>query len=127
MKGLEKMKVWTTRGGIKIPYNSLTLNHIYNIIKYARTYGFSKQRISTSIVDNTDGIIFYEDISNEVIEDMLEELLSRKVSYVYYLEKQVNGEWKKISSVYTDRAEIHDILTKFCDSKECHIVKEVLR
>lgn len=47
--------------------------------------------MSHSVVDNMDDVSFFEDVSNEVIRDMLEELLRRKVSYVYYLEKEVNG------------------------------------
>lgn len=121
------MKEWVTRNGDKILYSFLTLNHIYNIINYARTYGFSRHRVSHSVVDNMDDVSFFEDVSNEVIRDMLEELLRRKVSYVYYLEKEVNGEWKRVSSLYTDRSEIHDILTRFYDPREYHIVKEMLQ
>lgn len=76
------MKEWITKTGEKIPYNKLTLKHIYNILNYAKTFGFHKERISYSTVDNMDNIIIYEDCSKEVIKDMFEEITRRNKFYL---------------------------------------------
>lgn len=71
------MKVWVTKDGTKIPYDQLKLSHIYNIIKWAKTKGFSDSYISKSLVDNTDDITISRDVSEQVISEMREELKRR--------------------------------------------------
>lgn len=126
MKDLKKMKEWTTSTGEKIPYDRLTLRHIYNILNYARAYGFQKKRVSHSVTDNMDDVTIYEDCSKEVIKDMLEEITRRNIHYVYYLEKEVDGKWKRISPLFTDKDELHKFI-QFNNPEEYHIVKEIVK
>lgn len=72
-------KIWTTKDGKEIPYNQLTIKHIYNIINYAKTKGFHAIIVSTSIIDNTDDIAIIYDCSLEVINDMYNELNRRNL------------------------------------------------
>lgn len=70
---------WITRTGEEIPYKDLSINHIYNIINYAKTHGFKRVRTSKSVVDNMDDIEIVEDISEKVIQDMKQELSKRTI------------------------------------------------
>lgn len=71
--------IWTTKDGIKIPYSKLTVNHIYNIINYAKKHGFIESITSTSLVDNTENVITTYDCSAKVISEMEEELKRRNI------------------------------------------------
>lgn len=77
------MKIWTTKDGQQIPYDQLKTSHIFNIIKWAQTKGFSSYTVSKSIVDNSDDVTVSWDDSEQVIADMKEELRRRNIHIQY--------------------------------------------
>ena len=121
------MKIWKTKDGIEYPYDQLTFNHIYNIIRYAQRKGFYTVYTSYSTVDNTDDVTRFEDCSREVIRDMRNELKRRNIANAYYVEKIIDCSLKRVSPVFETRE-------KACEwaydrqwiKGECSIVKEYL-
>ena len=121
------MKIWKTKDGKEYPYDQLTFNHIYNIIRYAQRNGIYTVYTSHSIVDNTDDVTRFEDCSREVIRDMRNELKRRNIANAYYVEKIIDCSLKRVSPVFETRE-------KACEwaydrqwiKGDCRIVKEYL-
>lgn len=120
------MKIWRTRSGKEIPYDELDTDHIYNIIKYAKTHGFYSQTVSKSTVDNTDDVIILKNISKEVIADMKNELARRRGFYVYYVEcLDVNKKWIRVSPMFYYREKVSEWIKNISNiTDDYNIVKE---
>ena len=121
------MKVWTTKDGIKIPYDQLEFNHIYNIIRYAQRNGFFTVYTSHSTVDNTDDITRFEDCSKEVIREMRAELKRRNITHAYYVEKTITHELKRVSPAFESKEKACEwAFNSHWPREKCRIVKEYL-
>lgn len=122
------MKVWTTKDGQQIPYDQLKTSHIFNIIKWAQTKGFSSYVNSVSTVDNSDNVTISYDDSEQVIADMKEELKHRGIHTIYYtaLVDADTGRSKRVSIIFNDIIDaLNDIRSRSCSFRSDYIlVKE---
>lgn len=117
-----EVKVWTTREGKEIPYSDLRLDHIYNIIKYAKNSGFFDVKVYRSNVDNSEDTVISYDRSYDVIRDMKKELKRRGILNVYYIKEVIDGIFKRVTPIFGSLDELQIYSTR--NSIKGLIIKE---